>query len=73
MRAESLAGSQHLAGLLELDLRDCDIGDAGAMALAESPHLENLLRVDVRGRPLGDQARAALRERFGGCVSHDDA
>jgi len=56
--------------LLELDLSDAEVGDAGAVALAESPHLDNLLRLDLRsrkaGRPLGAPARRALRDRSAG-------
>jgi hypothetical protein len=75
--AEALAGSRHLAGLVELNLTDCGITDAGALALAESPHLTELVRLDLRdrgaaARPLGPEARRALVGRFGTGVAYNE-
>jgi uncharacterized protein (TIGR02996 family) len=50
---ERLAGTAHLAGLVELRLVGNAIGDAGLTALAGSPHLRQLRSLNLSGNPLG--------------------
>ena len=72
--AAAIAGSTALAGLLELDLADAELTDAGARALLGSPYLDGLLRLNLAStsrerQAIGPAARWALTERFGSRVS----
>jgi hypothetical protein len=64
--AVALAGSAILAGLIDLDLSSCSVGDEGARALAGCPHLGRVERLGLEGNPIGAEARGALKERFEG-------
>jgi uncharacterized protein (TIGR02996 family) len=43
-----LLGSRHLTSLRELDVRDCNLAQAGARLLAESPRLAQVESLDLR-------------------------
>ncbi len=63
--ARVLAGAKELE-VEELDLGDCGIDQAGALALAEAPWADGIVKLDMHGNEIGKGAsRAALRERFG--------
>jgi uncharacterized protein (TIGR02996 family) len=59
-----LAKWDGLAHLTELDLRECQINDAGAEALAESPHLEKVERLLVARNGFAKKGKDALKKRF---------
>jgi len=55
-----LEHAQLLAGLVALDLKYNELGDAGAVALALSPHLTNLRELDLSCNEIGDAGAEAL-------------
>jgi uncharacterized protein (TIGR02996 family) len=52
--ARMLATCPLFAGLRELRVAGCDIGEEGARALAESPYLSQLTTLDLGFNPIGD-------------------
>ncbi|HEX4588666.1 MAG TPA: TIGR02996 domain-containing protein [Gemmataceae bacterium] len=63
--AISLAGTQHLRGLRQLELNANQITDIGALTFADSPNLLASTRLDLRGNPISRRVREALRIRCG--------
>lgn len=60
--AQALAESEHLSGLLNLNLGSTGVGEEGAAALAESEGLSSLQRLSLTGNELGDEGGVALAE-----------
>jgi uncharacterized protein (TIGR02996 family) len=65
--ARVLAGSAHLAGLVELELLWCSFDAAGVEALIASPHLNRLRRLVINSTTelLRGPSFEALQKRFG--------
>jgi uncharacterized protein (TIGR02996 family) len=61
----ALAGSPHVVGLRDLDLRHCGIRDRGALALAGSPSLEGLELLWLGGNRIRVETLNRIRRRFG--------
>ena len=57
-----LEHAQLLAGLVALDLKYNELGDAGAVALALSPHLTNLRELDLEYNGIGAAGAVALAQ-----------
>ncbi|MFT3700332.1 MAG: hypothetical protein QM831_44720 [Kofleriaceae bacterium] len=62
--AKQLFASPALARLKSIELRDNELGDAGAIALANSPHLESLRWLGLRNNGIGQAGLDALAERL---------
>lgn len=63
--AMAIAASPHLEALVELDLRGCRIGEAGARGLAYSEGLGKLTRLAIDTKDPGPRGMEELEKRFG--------
>jgi uncharacterized protein (TIGR02996 family) len=61
----AIAGAAHLAGLVELDLRDSEMGVEGLRLLLDSPHLPRVGKLSLYDCKLGPGAARALAETSG--------
>ncbi|MEM1350438.1 MAG: hypothetical protein AAGI01_17895, partial [Myxococcota bacterium] len=59
-RLAAVLGRQELAGLTELDLETCRVGERGARAILEATHLEHLERLDLDSTHLRNDALLML-------------
>ena len=64
-RAEAIARSPHLAGLVVLDLGYAQVGDDGVLAILESPLADGLVFLNLSGSPASAETKELLKAKMG--------